>query len=203
MLPSPAPPDAWAAFVHVGSRIPSVDNGLLGFGLALVIALLTTPVARAFAWRIGAIDEPRERSLHQFPAPRLGGLAIVVAVVAATLIFLPHDKQKHAILIGAAVIVPVGAVDDLLELSADFKLVGQVFAAAIPVVGGVRVTSFTLPFVHHVGLSPPFAYGLTVLGLVALLHIGNFIDGVDGLAAGACRITTITFALIAFSQPSM
>ena len=200
MLPSPAPPDAWAAFVHVGSRIPSVDNGLLGFGLALVIALLTTPVARAFAWRIGAIDEPRERSLHQFPTPRLGGLAIVVAVVAATLIFLPHDKKTHAILIGAAVIVLVGAVDDLLELSADFKLVGQVFAAAIPVVGGVRVTSFTLPFVHHVGLSPPFAYGLTVLGLVALMNIVNFIDGVDGLAAGVCTITAITFALIAFSQ---
>src|SRR2546421_5955822 len=200
MLPSPAPPDAWAAFVHVGSRIPSVDNGLLGFGLALVIALLTTPVARAFAWRIGAIDEPRERSLHQFPTPRLGGLAIVVAVVAATLIFLPHDKKTHAILIGAAVIVLVGAVDDLLELSADFKLIGQILAAAIPVIGGVRVTSFTLPFVHHVSLSPVLAYTLTVLGLVALMNIVNFIDGVDGLAAGVCTITCIAFAIIAFSQ---
>jgi UDP-GlcNAc:undecaprenyl-phosphate GlcNAc-1-phosphate transferase len=64
----------------------------------------------------------------------------------------------------------------------------------------VRVTYFTLPFVHHVGLSPPLAYGLTVLGLVALMNIVNFIDGVDGLAAGVCTITAITFALIAFSQ---
>src|SRR5919197_6267144 len=113
--------------------MPSVGDGVLGFGLALVIALLTTPVAGAFAWRIGAIDEPRERGLHQFPTPRLGGLAILVAVAAAGLIWLPHDQKTHGILIGAAVIALVGAADDLLELSADFKLVGQLLAAAIPV----------------------------------------------------------------------
>src|SRR5437588_10208179 len=155
------------------------SHAYYSLGLALVIALLATPVARALAWRIGAIDEPRERGLHQFPTPRLGGVAIIAAVAVATLIWLPHDKKTHAILIGAGVIVLVGAVDDLLELSADFKLVGQVLAAAIPVVGGVRVTSFTLPFVHHVGLSPVLAYTLTVLGLVALIHIVNFIDGVE------------------------
>jgi len=181
-------------------RFPTVESGVRGFALALVIALLTTPVARAFAWRIGAIDEPRARGLHQFPTPRLGGLAIVAAVVAAGLIWLPDDKRTHTILIGAAVIVLVGAADDLLELSADFKLIGQVLAAAVPVVGGVRVTDFTLPFIHRVDLSPPLAYGLTVLGLVALMNVVNFIDGVDGLAAGVCTITGIAFAIIAFSQ---
>jgi len=193
-------PDVLAVLAAHHVRMPTVDDGLLGFALALVLALLTTPVARAFAWRIGAIDEPRRRGLHQFPTPRMGGLAIIVAVVVAALIWLPHDKKTHAILIGAGVIVLIGAIDDLLELSADFKLVGQLLAAAIPVIGGVRVTSFTLPFVHHVGLSPPFAYALTVLGLVALMNIVNFIDGVDGLAAGVCTITGIAFAIIAFSQ---
>ena len=52
--------------------MPSVGDGILGFALALVIALLTTPVMGALAWRVGAIDEPRQRSLHQFPTPRLG-----------------------------------------------------------------------------------------------------------------------------------
>ncbi|HEX8074124.1 MAG TPA: MraY family glycosyltransferase [Thermoleophilaceae bacterium] len=180
--------------------MPSVGDGLLAFGLAAIIALLTTPVARAFAWRIGAIDEPRERGLHQLATPRLGGLAILAAVAVAALVFLPHDDKTHAILIGAGVIALVGATDDLLELSADFKLAGQLLAAAIPVVGGVRVESFTLPFVHHVDLSPPFAYGLTVVGIVALMNIVNFIDGVDGLAAGVCMIAGLTFATIAFSQ---
>jgi len=199
-VPNVPSPDLLAVVSGHGSRIPTVDDGLLGFALALVIALLTTPVARAFAWRIGAIDEPRERGLHQFPTPRLGGLAIIVAVVVSTLMWLPHDHKTHAILIGAGVVVLVGAIDDLLELSADFKLIGQILAAAIPVIGGVRVTSFTLPFVHHVSLSPVLAYTLTVLGLVALMNIVNFIDGVDGLAAGVCTITCIAFAIIAFSQ---
>jgi UDP-GlcNAc:undecaprenyl-phosphate/decaprenyl-phosphate GlcNAc-1-phosphate transferase len=180
--------------------MPSVGDGLLGFGLALVVALLTTPVMGALAWRIGAIDEPRERSLHQWPTPRLGGLAILVAVAAGALILLPSFHKTHGILIGACVIALVGAADDLLELKADFKVVGQLLAAVIPVSFGVKVTSFTLPFIGHVGLSQPLAYGLTILGLVALMNIVNFIDGVDGLAAGVCTIAALTFATIAFSQ---
>jgi UDP-GlcNAc:undecaprenyl-phosphate/decaprenyl-phosphate GlcNAc-1-phosphate transferase len=180
--------------------MPSVGDGLLGFGLALVVALLTTPVMGALAWRIGAIDEPRERSLHQWPTPRLGGLAILVAVAVGTLVFLPDFHKTQGILIGACVIALVGAADDLLELGADFKIVGQLLAAVIPVSFGVRVTDFTLPFIGHVGLSKPLAYALTILGLVALMNIVNFIDGVDGLAAGVCTIAALTFATIAFSQ---
>jgi UDP-GlcNAc:undecaprenyl-phosphate GlcNAc-1-phosphate transferase len=183
--------------------MPSVGDGILGFGLALVIALLATPVMGALAWRIGAIDEPRERGLHQHPTPRLGGLAILVAVAVGTLVLLPDLHKTHGILIGACVIALVGAADDLLELSADFKFVGQLLAAVIPVSFGVKVTAFTLPFIHRVELSEPLAYGLTILGLVALMNIVNFIDGVDGLAAGVCTIAAITFATIAFSQDTV
>jgi UDP-GlcNAc:undecaprenyl-phosphate GlcNAc-1-phosphate transferase len=183
--------------------MPSVGDGFLGFGLALVVALLSTPVMGALAWRIGAIDEPRERGLHQRATPRLGGLAILLAVAVGTLVLLPHLHKTHGILIGACVIALVGAADDLLELSADFKIAGQILAAAIPVAFGVKVTNFTLPFVHRVDLSPPLAYGLTIIGLVALMNVVNFIDGVDGLAAGVCTIAALTFAAIAFSQDSV
>jgi len=183
--------------------LPSVGDGILGFGLALVIALLSTPIIRALAWRIGAIDEPRARGLHHEPTPRLGGLAMLVAVAVGALVILPHDHETQGILIGAAVIALVGAADDVLELSADFKVVGQILAAVIPVAFGVRVTNFTLPFIHRVDLSPPLAYGLTILGLVALMNVVNFIDGVDGLAAGVCTIAAITFGTIAFSQPHL
>src|SRR2546421_12250688 len=137
--------------ISIGAHIqgkPSVGQGFLASGLRLVIPLLATPVAGALAWRIGAIDEPRERGLHQFPTPRLGGLAILVAVAVSALIWLPNDRQTHGILIGAGGIALVGAFDDLLELSADFKLVGQLPAAAVPVAAGARGTNFTLPFVH-------------------------------------------------------
>jgi UDP-GlcNAc:undecaprenyl-phosphate GlcNAc-1-phosphate transferase len=168
------------------------------FGLALVVVWVTTPVAGRIAWRVGAIDRPKDRGLHQFPTARFGGVALLVGVLAAGLVFLPDDRETHAILAGAAVIALVGAADDLLELTADVKLAGQVLAAVIPVAAGVRVSDFTLPFMGHVDLGWG-AYPATVLFLVALMNVVNFIDGVDGLAAGVCTIAAITFAVIALS----
>jgi UDP-GlcNAc:undecaprenyl-phosphate GlcNAc-1-phosphate transferase len=174
-------------------------DAVLAAALALMVALLATPVAKRVAWRINAIDVPRERGLNREPTPRLGGMAILLAVAASSLVFLPHDQQTTGILIGAAVIALVGAIDDILELEAEFKLVGQVLAAAIPVAAGVRVEAMTIPFIGRVELSDPLAYGLPVLGLVLLMNIVNFIDGVDGLAAGVCTIAAATFATIALS----
>src|SRR3954462_15510527 len=106
----------------LATATPDLSAGFLALGLAAVVSLLATPVAGALAWRIGAIDTPRERGLHQFPTPRLGGIAIMVTVGASGLVFLPRVKQRTWILIGAGVIALVGAADDILELSADFKL---------------------------------------------------------------------------------
>jgi UDP-GlcNAc:undecaprenyl-phosphate/decaprenyl-phosphate GlcNAc-1-phosphate transferase len=167
-------------------------------GLALIVVWVTTPVAGRMAWRVGAIDTPRQRGLHSIPTPRLGGLAILIGVVAAGLLFLPGGHETYAILAGAVVIALVGVADDLLELSADVKIVGQILAAVIPVASGVRVDNFTLPFLGHVDLGH-FAYPATVIGIVAVMNIVNFIDGVDGLAAGVCTIAAITFGVIALS----
>ena len=73
-------------------------------GLALVVVWVATPIAGRAAWRMGAIDRPRERGLHQFPTPRLGGLAVLVGVLAAGLTFLPLNTQTYGILGGALVI---------------------------------------------------------------------------------------------------
>src|SRR3954464_12555866 len=123
----------------IASTAPDLTEGILALGLAAVISLLATPVAGALACQCGAIDRPRARGLHQFATPRLGGLAILVTVVAAGLVFLPHDHETAGILIGAGVIAVVGATDDVLELKADFKLAGQLLAAIVPVASGVRV----------------------------------------------------------------
>jgi UDP-GlcNAc:undecaprenyl-phosphate GlcNAc-1-phosphate transferase len=179
--------------------VPDTGDALLALALALVVALLATPVAAALAWRVGAIDEPRERGLHTVATPRLGGLAILLAVVVSCLVFLPSDEQTRGILMGAGVIALVGAADDLLELSAEFKLVGQLLAAVVPVASGVRVETMTVPFVGPLDLSDPVSYGLTIVGIVAVMNIVNFIDGVDGLAAGVCTIAALTFAVIALS----
>src|ERR671935_5415 len=82
--------------------MPNLSDAFLAFALALVVVWISTPVVKSLAWRIGAIDEPRARGLHQFPTPRLGGLAILAGVIAAGLAFLPNDQQTRGILIGAA-----------------------------------------------------------------------------------------------------
>ena len=98
-----------------------------------------------FARRLGAIDEPKERGLHDVPTPKLGGLAILVAIVGASLIWLPWNARRGAILAGATVITLVGAIDDVVDLPAAPKLLGQIGAALIPVLAGLRVDSTTLP----------------------------------------------------------
>jgi UDP-GlcNAc:undecaprenyl-phosphate GlcNAc-1-phosphate transferase len=178
--------------------VSDLGTALEAFGLALLVVWVTTPVAGRVAWRVGAIDRPRERGLHAFPTPRLGGVAILVGVVAAGLLFLPSNAETHGILAGAVVIALVGAADDLLELPADVKVLGQVLAAVIPVASGVSVENFTLPFVGPVDLGD-FGYPLTIVGVVAVMNIVNFIDGVDGLAAGICTIAALTFGIIALS----
>src|SRR5690349_6713629 len=102
-------------------------DALWAFLVAAAVALLLTPVAARFARRIGAIDQPRERSLHETPTPRLGGLAIFAGVFLAGALFLPAGEETRGILGGAAAITFVGAVDDVVDggLRPLVKLVGQ------------------------------------------------------------------------------
>ena len=191
--------------------MPDSFDALFAFAAAAAVAWLLVPVAEAFAWRIGAIDQPSERSLHVVPTPRLSGIAILVAVCASGAIFLPWDEQTRAILAGAIVISIVGMIDDIFDLPPLLKLVGQVVAAVIPVSAGVTVDVFTLPFVGGVdpGGTELFELPLlghvdlgelgTVLGIVAMANVVNLIDGVDGLASGVCLISAATLAIIALS----
>lgn len=190
---------------------PETIFALFAFLVAAVLAWLLVPVAERIAWRIGAIDYPNERSLHTDPTPKLGGLAIFVAISVATILFLPWAEQTQALLAGAVVITVVGVVDDIFELNPLLKLVGQIVAAAIPVLNGVNVSNFTLPFVGGVDLrsvqlfdvsllgNVHLGHVLTILGFVAVINVINLIDGVDGLAAGVCTISAGALAAIALS----
>ncbi len=175
-------------------------DALWAFLAAGAVALVLTPVAARLAYRIGAIDLPGERSLHDSPTPSLGGLAILAAVLAAGAAFLPWGPETRGILGGAAAIAIIGAIDDTLEggLPPVVKLAGQFAAAAIPVAADVRVENITLPFVEPLDLGD-WGVALTLFGMVAVMNVVNFTDGVDGLAAGVCTIAAITFAVIALS----
>ena len=191
--------------------MPSSLDALLAFLLAGVVALLLVPLTDRLARRVGAIDIPGERSLHEAPTPRLGGLAILVAVFISGLIWLPWDAETRAILAGAGIVAVVGFLDDVYDLNAAVKLCGQALAVIVPVSAGVTVESFTFPFlgaldpasVDLIGLPWGGAIDLgdvgTVVGIVAVINVINLIDGVDGLAAGVCLISGIALAVIALS----
>jgi UDP-GlcNAc:undecaprenyl-phosphate/decaprenyl-phosphate GlcNAc-1-phosphate transferase len=175
-------------------------DALWAFLVAAVVALLLTPVTARLATRVGAVALPRERDLHDSPMPRLGGLAILAGVLLAGALFLPATLSTRGILAGAAAITFVGAVDDAKPggLHPVVKLLGQFAAALIPVACDVRVENITLPFVEPLDLGD-WGYALTLVGIVAVMNVVNFTDGVDGLAAGVCTIAAATFAVIALS----
>jgi UDP-GlcNAc:undecaprenyl-phosphate/decaprenyl-phosphate GlcNAc-1-phosphate transferase len=186
---------------------PTELDALYAFLVAAVVTALLTPVTMRIARAVGAIDEPRERGLSERPTPLLGGLAIFAGVLAAALIWLPAGYGEahqlwHGVLLAAALITLVGALDDRFDLPPAVKLAGQIAAAVIVVHFGVAVKVITLPFfgkLHFPNAGVTNAGPvLTVIGLVAMMNVVNFSDGVDGLAAGVCAILAGALAVIAF-----
>ena len=187
--------------------VPDAEQAVLAFLFAGAVAWMLVPTTEGLARRIGAIDYPNQRGLHEAPTPKLGGVAVLVAVLAAGLLFLPWDDQTRSILGGALVIAVVGILDDIFDLNPALKLLGQTVGALIPVSAGLGVQDFTLPFVGRVepgelellGASVNLGDLFTVIGIVAIVNIINFSDGVDGLAAGVCLIAALCLAAVALS----
>jgi UDP-GlcNAc:undecaprenyl-phosphate GlcNAc-1-phosphate transferase len=165
--------------------------------VAFAAAAVLTPLVARLARRVGAVDGLKERGLANAATPLLGGLAIFAGTLLAALLFLPQSPRTEAILGGAALITAIGALDDARELPPGVKLLGQIAAALILVLSDVTVQTFTLPFLGHVDLQE-FGGPVTLIGLVAIMNVVNFSDGVDGLAAGVCAISAAAFSVIAF-----
>ena len=101
---------------------------------ALIVSFLMTPMVKTFAYKVGAIDVPKDnRRMHKTPIPRLGGLAIFIGFMVSTLLFNVIDAQMRGILLGAVIIVILGVVDDITPLPAMLKFVVQILAALIPI----------------------------------------------------------------------
>jgi UDP-GlcNAc:undecaprenyl-phosphate/decaprenyl-phosphate GlcNAc-1-phosphate transferase len=172
---------------------------LYGAAVAFVVVVLLTPAVGGMARLLGAVDRPDERRLNRRPIPRLGGLAIFLGIVVPALAFLDVSGETRGVLLGAAVATVVGAVDDFRGLSPPTKLVGQIAAACIPIAFGVWIDHFTLPFLGAVDVPEWIGMPLSVLWIVAVMNMVNFLDGMDGLAAGVCAIAGVTFSIIALS----
>jgi UDP-GlcNAc:undecaprenyl-phosphate/decaprenyl-phosphate GlcNAc-1-phosphate transferase len=167
--------------------------------VALIVVVLLTPAVGGMARILGAVDAPGGRRLNRRPVPRLGGLALFLGIVVPSLAFLHLGRETRGLLLGAAVAVTVGAIDDFRGLRWFEKLAGQIVAAAIPTGFGIWVDRFTFPFLGVHSLPGWVGVPLTVLWIVAIMNMVNFLDGLDGLAAGVAAIAGLTFSIIALS----
>jgi UDP-GlcNAc:undecaprenyl-phosphate/decaprenyl-phosphate GlcNAc-1-phosphate transferase len=176
---------------------------------AAIVTAAVVPLVARLARRIGAVDR---RAGDGAPVPTLGGLAMLAGFLAAMGLasLLPgfeplflRTSEPAALLAGAAVIVLVGVVDDLVGLPPTVKLAGQIVAALAVVVLGIQLVTFWVPGVEVLALSPDLGMPLTIIALVAIVNAMNLIDGLDGLAAGVAIIAGIAFYLFTVrAQPS-
>jgi UDP-GlcNAc:undecaprenyl-phosphate/decaprenyl-phosphate GlcNAc-1-phosphate transferase len=167
------------------------------------ISIMITPLIKKFAFLVGATDSPNQRKVHHSIMPRLGGLAIFISFIIGMIILRPVNESALAILTGCFIIIVTGILDDVFELPARYKLIGQLAAACTVVFwGDLQVVFINLPFGGRLQfglLSIP----LTILWIVGITNAINLIDGLDGLAAGVSSIALITISGIAFIQGNL
>jgi len=159
--------------------------------VALVVALLLTPVAMRLAPRLGAVDKPSAERWHDRATPLLGGIAITAAIVTALLVFGDGGPRIWATIGGVLLLHGVGLVDDIRGVRPANKLVAQMVAAGILLLGGVRAG-----WPEDAIWSVP----LTVFWVLGITNALNLLDNMDGLAAGIAGISglAIAFCLLPF-----
>lgn len=177
---------------------------IFAFVVSFAFTFATTPLVRRMAFRIGqgAVDVPRDaRRMHKKPTPRIGGLAIIFGFMVATVCFSQWSRQLAGTMLGAAVIAVMGFVDDLKNLPAKLKFLIQIAAALIVIfVGGIKIDVMTNPNLlsdNPYWVIPGWlSVGLTVIWIVFITNAVNFIDGLDGLAAGVSAIMSVSLVFI-------
>ncbi|MGH9264336.1 MAG: glycosyltransferase family 4 protein [Acidimicrobiales bacterium] len=180
------------------------------YGVVFLVAAAVTFALTPAVWRLsirwGAVVKPDERRIHERPTPTLGGVAMLAALLVAMGVarFLPgfgpifESSEPFGLALAAVVILAIGMLDDLREVSAPAKVAGQVFAASILGLAGVVMFYFRVPFADFYVLSPDLGFLLTVLWVVGMANAVNLIDGLDGLAAGVVAIAAGAFFVYAY-----
>lgn len=186
-------------------------NGLFivfSFVVALIVTYAATPLSIKLAFKIGALDIPKDsRRMHKKPIPRIGGIAIVYGFLISVCCFSSFmvdgvlNMPLLGILIGAFIISVLGFLDDLKPKPAILKFIIQIAAAAIPVLMGVRVVAVANPINNLLVRIPEWvSIGGSILFIVGVTNAVNLIDGLDGLAAGVSTIAAVALLSILIMQ---
>ncbi len=179
----------------------SNNSILIAFIVAFIITFVLTPFVKKLAFKVGAIDIPKDnRRMHKRPTARLGGLAIFFGFIISAVVYADIDKELAGILVGCCIIVILGIFDDIYTLSAKLKLLIQILAALCPIIAGVTIESIRVPaFIEETGYLQLgwFAIPVTLVWIVGITNATNLLDGLDGLACGVSSISALTLLCIA------
>ena len=181
--------------------LPPVRQTFAGAGLgwlylmavAFGLSLAAVPMVRALASRWGVLDVPAARKVHVVATPLLGGAAVYGAFAATVLFNFSFSLQLKGVAVGATIVVIVGILDDIYELPARVKLLGQVMAGIVAMAYGVTLN--VVP--HQLPGSAAFNIVLTLLWFLTVTNALQFLDGMDGLAAGLGAMAALFFAMAA------
>ena len=180
---------------------------LLIFFIALFLSFLATPFAGRLGARLNLLDLPVGRRQHRNPIPRIGGVGLCVGFGAACGVALlvsppsnPEDTRRIAgVLAGCAFVFVAGLIDDWKELTPGPQLAAQILAALIAAATTVFIERFTNPLNDRLVVLPlALAVPVTVFWIAGMMNTVNWLDGLDGLAAGVGAIAAGLFALHAY-----
>jgi UDP-GlcNAc:undecaprenyl-phosphate GlcNAc-1-phosphate transferase len=191
------------------SQKPEIPLYLFGLLVAVCSSAALTYAVRELARRAGLVDPCSERKVHVHPVPRIGGVAIVLAVavaMSATIaafgsdVIAENGRGLATVIGGALAVHIVGLVDDIRPMRARWKFLWQTVIACGVFLAGLRVTTLSLPFVGTVELGLIVGMLFTVIWFVGITNAFNLIDGLDGLAAGAALFALTTMFVVASSN---
>ncbi len=164
---------------------------------SFLVSIFLTPYVGKLAFKLGATDRPNHRKVHNKIMPRMGGLAIFLSFMITYFVFSKDFMEQLPFVIGACIIIVIGILDDIFELKAAPKFLGQIFTALIIVYGSdLQVEFINLPFGGRIEFGM-FSVPFTVLWIVGIINAINLIDGLDGLAGGVSTIALTTIAVMA------
>ncbi len=182
------------------------------FALAFGLALLVTPLSAALGRRLGLVDHPGGRRTHQGDIPRLGGIALFAGFMGAGLLVFglsaagwwpPLRVEDHklltGVLVGSTLMFAFGLWDDYRELPAWPQFAAQFVAALVAISFDIIVERVTLPIFGYTVFPGWITYPLTVFWVMGMINTVNWLDGLDGLAAGVTAIASLLFAIHAYS----
>jgi UDP-N-acetylmuramyl pentapeptide phosphotransferase/UDP-N-acetylglucosamine-1-phosphate transferase len=182
--------------LQINLHLQNYKYALLCFVTAFVVTMLCIPVIIKLAKKYNLYDMPNERKEHVFPVPTMGGIAVVAGMMTALIMWQPfhYETEQIAFFFSIIVLLSLGIMDDLKDLSARYKFLIQTGLATLMAISGIRVTSFEGLFgLYDLPLAAQYTF--TLLTIAGVTNAFNLIDGIDGLAGGLGFMSLATLGI--------